>query len=62
MESSLSSTFSRLSAATSALYNGLLGQTRANSRLNVIASYDQSDELFKVSDELLDVGAADHCF
>ncbi|KAL1680789.1 cyclopropane fatty acid synthase [Schizophyllum commune] len=47
MESSLSSTFSRLSAATSALYNGLLGQTRANSRLNVIASYDQSNELFK---------------
>ncbi|TRM68154.1 cyclopropane fatty acid synthase [Schizophyllum amplum] len=47
MERSLSSTFSRLSSATSALYNGLMGQTRANSRLNVIASYDQSNELFK---------------
>ncbi|KAL1738418.1 cyclopropane fatty acid synthase, partial [Schizophyllum fasciatum] len=47
MEKSLSSTFSRLSSATSALYNGFIGQTRSNSRLNAIASYDQSNELFK---------------
>ncbi|KAJ7067846.1 cyclopropane-fatty-acyl-phospholipid synthase [Mycena amicta] len=47
MEATLSSTVSKISSAVSALYNGILGQTRSQARLNVIASYDQSNELFK---------------
>ncbi|KAF7313409.1 Cyclopropane-fatty-acyl-phospholipid synthase [Mycena chlorophos] len=47
MEATLSSTVSKISSAVSALYNGVLGQTRSQARLNVIASYDQSNELFK---------------
>lgn len=47
MEDTLSSTFARLSSAISSLYNGFLGQTRSQARLNAIASYDQSNGLFK---------------
>ncbi|KAI0260501.1 putative cyclopropane fatty acid synthase [Gloeopeniophorella convolvens] len=43
----LTSVFRRISSAMSGLSNALFGQTRANARLNVIASYDQSNELFK---------------
>ncbi|KAF8131169.1 Mycolic acid cyclopropane synthetase-domain-containing protein [Boletus edulis] len=42
-----SSTFSRLTSAISGLSNAFLGQTRSRARLNAIASYDQSNELFK---------------
>lgn len=49
MENTLSSTFARISSALSALYNSFLGQTISQARLNAIASYDQSNELFKVS-------------
>lgn len=45
----LSSKASRLTAVLSGLSNALLGQTRSQARLNAIASYDQSNELFKVS-------------
>ena len=48
MEFTLSSTVARLSSALSGLYNSFLGQTRSQARLNAIASYDQSNELFKV--------------
>ena len=48
MEFTLSSTVARLSSTVSALYNSFLGQSRSQARLNVIASYDQSNELFKV--------------
>ena len=48
MEFTLSSTVARLSSALSSLYNSFLGQTRSQARLNAIASYDQSNELFKV--------------
>ena len=44
----LSSTISRVSSAISGLSNAFLGQTRSRARLNAIASYDQSNELFKV--------------
>lgn len=44
----LSSTIGRVSSVLSALSNALLGQTRSQARLNAIASYDQSNELFKV--------------
>ncbi|GLB33310.1 putative cyclopropane fatty acid synthase [Lyophyllum shimeji] len=47
MEETLSSTVARVSSALSALYNSFLGQTRSQARLNAIASYDQSNELFK---------------
>ncbi|KAG5732271.1 Cyclopropane-fatty-acyl-phospholipid synthase [Termitomyces sp. T112] len=47
MEDTLSSVVARVSAAFSGLYNSFLGQTRSQARLNVIASYDQSNELFK---------------
>ncbi|CAK5262442.1 unnamed protein product [Mycena citricolor] len=47
MEATLSSTVAKISSAVSALYNNVLGQTRSQARLNVIASYDQSNELFK---------------
>lgn len=48
MEETLSSTAARVSSALSGLYNSFLGQTRSQARLNAIASYDQSNELFKV--------------
>ncbi|KAG5639335.1 hypothetical protein H0H81_004056 [Sphagnurus paluster] len=47
MEDTLSSVVARLSSAISGLYNSFLGQTRSQARLNAIASYDQSNELFK---------------
>lgn len=47
MEDTLSSTVARVSSALSGLYNSFLGQTRSQARLNAIASYDQSNELFK---------------
>ena len=49
MEFTLSSTAARLLSALSGLYNNFLGQSRSQARLNVIASYDQSNELFKVN-------------
>ncbi|KAF4615992.1 hypothetical protein D9613_011479 [Agrocybe pediades] len=47
MADTLSSTVAKISSAISSLYNGFLGQTRSQARLNAIASYDQSNELFK---------------
>ncbi|CAA7259579.1 unnamed protein product [Cyclocybe aegerita] len=47
MESTMSSTVAKISSAFTALYNSFLGQTRSQARLNAIASYDQSNELFK---------------
>ncbi|KAJ2918237.1 hypothetical protein MD484_g2159, partial [Candolleomyces efflorescens] len=47
MEMTLSSTVAKVSSAMSGLYNSFLGQTRSQARLNAIASYDQSNELFK---------------
>ncbi|KAI4522519.1 CFS1-like protein [Schizophyllum commune Loenen D] len=47
MEATLSSTISRVSSTLSGFYNNILGQSRTNARLNAIASYDQSNELFK---------------
>ncbi|KAK0191514.1 cyclopropane-fatty-acyl-phospholipid synthase [Armillaria mellea] len=47
MEDTLSSTYSRITSTLSSFYNSFLGQTKSNARLNVIASYDQSNELFK---------------
>lgn len=49
MEATLSSTVAKISSTVSGLYNSFLGQTRSQARLNVIASYDQSNELFKAS-------------
>lgn len=43
-----SSAFSRVTSAISGFSNAFLGQTRSRARLNAIASYDQSNELFKV--------------
>ncbi len=48
MENTLSSAVARISSAVSGLYNSFLGQTLSQARLNAIASYDQSNELFKV--------------
>nr|VWP00309.1 Septin-type G domain-containing protein [Ganoderma boninense] len=45
--SAIHSLYSRLAAAFSGLRNAFFGQTRSRARLNVIASYDQSNELFK---------------
>ena len=45
----LSSTASRFASLLSGLSNAVLGQTRSQARLNAIASYDQSNELFKVN-------------
>ncbi|KAF5390412.1 hypothetical protein D9757_005221 [Collybiopsis confluens] len=47
MEETLSSSFARISSAISGLYNSFLGQTKSQARLNAIASYDQSNTLFK---------------
>ncbi|KAF8883404.1 cyclopropane-fatty-acyl-phospholipid synthase [Infundibulicybe gibba] len=47
MEDTLSSAVARVSSAISGLYNSFLGQTRSQARLNAIASYDQSNNLFK---------------
>lgn len=43
----LSSAVSRVTSAISGISNAFLGQTRSKARLNAIASYDQSNELFK---------------
>lgn len=48
MELTLSSTLAKVSSTLSSLYNSFLGQSRSQARLNAIASYDQSNELFKV--------------
>jgi hypothetical protein len=48
MQSTLSSTLAKISSAVTGLYNSFLGQTKSQARLNAIASYDQSNELFKV--------------
>lgn len=48
MENTLSSAVAKISSAISSTYNCFLGQTRSQARLNAIASYDQSNELFKV--------------
>jgi hypothetical protein len=53
MADTLSSTVAKVSSAISGLYNSFLGQTRSQARLNAIASYDQSNELFKVCNLLL---------
>ncbi|KAI0699495.1 cyclopropane-fatty-acyl-phospholipid synthase [Cerioporus squamosus] len=45
--SAISSLYGRVAAAFSGLRNAFFGQTRSRARLNVIASYDQSNELFK---------------
>jgi cyclopropane-fatty-acyl-phospholipid synthase len=44
---SLNTVFKRFSSALSGWSNALFGQTRIRSRLNVIAGYDQSNELYK---------------
>lgn len=46
--SGLSSAVGRISSVLSGLTNAVFGQTRSQARLNAIASYDQSNELFKV--------------
>ncbi|OBZ73209.1 Tuberculostearic acid methyltransferase UfaA1 [Grifola frondosa] len=43
----LTSMYGRIAAALSGLRNAFFGQTRSRARLNAIASYDQSNELFK---------------
>ncbi|KAI0078982.1 cyclopropane-fatty-acyl-phospholipid synthase [Panus rudis PR-1116 ss-1] len=43
----MSSAVGRVSSVLSALSNAILGQTRSQARLNAIASYDQSNELFQ---------------
>ncbi|KZT01851.1 cyclopropane-fatty-acyl-phospholipid synthase [Laetiporus sulphureus 93-53] len=45
--SEVSSIYSRLTAAISSFSNALIGQTRFRARLNAIASYDQSNDLFQ---------------
>jgi cyclopropane-fatty-acyl-phospholipid synthase len=42
------STLSKVSSVISGLSNAFLGQSHTQSRLNAIASYDQSNDLFKV--------------
>jgi cyclopropane-fatty-acyl-phospholipid synthase len=44
----LSSLMARVTSAISGLSNAFLGQTPSQARLNAMASYDQSNELFKV--------------
>ncbi|KAF9004701.1 cyclopropane-fatty-acyl-phospholipid synthase [Cyathus striatus] len=55
MQDTLSSTVAKISSAISSVYNSFLGQTRSQARLNAIASYDQSNELFKafLSNEMM---------
>ncbi|KAH9939659.1 cyclopropane-fatty-acyl-phospholipid synthase [Epithele typhae] len=43
----VSSLYSRLAAAATGLRNAFFGQTRSRARLNVVASYDQSNALFE---------------
>ena len=53
MVDTLSSTVAKVSSVISGLYNSFLGQTHSQARLNAIASYNQSNELFKVHDIIL---------
>jgi len=52
---SLTSVFKRFNLALSGLYSAFLGQTLTQARFNVVASYDQSNELFKafLSNEMM---------
>jgi cyclopropane-fatty-acyl-phospholipid synthase len=45
----LSSVFSRITSTLSGWINAFLGQRLGRARLNVMASYDQSNELFQAS-------------
>ncbi|KIY73288.1 S-adenosyl-L-methionine-dependent methyltransferase [Cylindrobasidium torrendii FP15055 ss-10] len=47
MESTLTSTYARVMSILSSLHNCFFGQSKTNARLNAIASYDQSNQLFK---------------
>ncbi|KAK1231381.1 hypothetical protein PQX77_005508 [Marasmius sp. AFHP31] len=47
MERMLTSPMSRASSVVTGLFNLILGQTKHRARLSAIASYDQSNELFK---------------
>lgn len=59
----LSSAISRITSAISGVSNAFLGQTRSKARLNAIASYDQSNELFKVMVYVVTVMTSSHrCF
>jgi cyclopropane-fatty-acyl-phospholipid synthase len=49
MEAILSPMVAKVLSVFSGLYSRFLGQTRWKARLNAIASYDQSNELFKVN-------------
>jgi len=44
---SMTSIFRRLSTTVSGWSNAYFGQTRSRSRLNVIAGYDQSNDLYE---------------
>lgn len=48
--SGLRSSYNRIVTGISGLCNAFFGQTRSRARLNAIASYDQSNDLFKVRD------------
>ena len=45
----ISTTLNRVASYLSGISNAFAGQTKSQARLNAIASYDQSNELFKVS-------------
>lgn len=45
----MSSLFNRVTATLSGLSNAFFGQTLAQSRLNAMMAYDQSNELFMVN-------------
>ena len=51
----LGSMFCRFSAVVSGLYNAFFGQSLTRARLNVMESYDQSNDLFKgfLSNEMM---------
>jgi cyclopropane-fatty-acyl-phospholipid synthase len=51
----LGSVFCRFSALVSGLYNAFFGQSLTQARLNVMESYDQSNDLFKgfLSNEMM---------
>ena len=45
----ISTTLNRVASYFSGISNAFAGQTKSQARLNAIASYDQSNELFKVN-------------
>ena len=52
----------RFASVLSSFQNGFSGHTKARARLNAVASYDQSNELYMVCDSVFPMGHVSYLF